>query len=229
MPTLRFSGCTNTLRAAALTSRSPSQISPPSGSSRPAIRRSEVVLPQPLGPSSTSSSLSATSKLTPSSACTFPEANSLCTSLNVTAGMLPPPLTIPPRPYCGLAMSVNGYFMRLYHPIGRGSTLSKAPIKYTEHYKKNRVFVRAVESNRYTLTEQQREMRASVPRLIRPELGFGTGENWNIVQPGDEPFRSQSLHVHFVTLGPGDRNEGHGHQNEAFFYILEGGKGYEMH
>jgi quercetin dioxygenase-like cupin family protein len=107
--------------------------------------------------------------------------------------------------------------------------VSRAPIKYTEHYKKNRVFVRAVESSRYTLTEQQREMRASVPRLIRPELGFGTGENWNILQPGDEPFRSQSLHVHFVTLGPGDRNEGHGHQNEAFFYILEGGKGYEMH
>ena len=41
-------------------------------------------------------------------------------------------------------------------------------MKYTERYKKPRVFVRAVESERYTLTEQQRELRASVPRLIRP-------------------------------------------------------------
>jgi hypothetical protein len=32
-----------------------------------------------------------------------------------------------------------------------------------------------------------------------------------------------------VTLEPGQRNEGHGHQNEAFFYILEGGRGFEMH
>ena len=101
--------------------------------------------------------------------------------------------------------------------------------KYTERYRKPRVFVRAVESERYTLTEQQRELRASVPRLIRPTLGTGTSERWNILQPGDEPFRSQSLHVHFVTLEPGQRNEGHGHQNEAFFYILEGGRGYEMH
>ena len=118
------------------------------------------------------------------------------------------------------------------HDHSHGATetgLAPAPLKYTERYKKNRVFVRAVESNRYTLTEQQREARASVPRLIRPTVGFGTSENWNIMQPGDEPFRSQSLHVHFVTLEPGQRNEGHGHQNEAFFYILEGGRGYEMH
>ena len=57
-----------------------------------------------------------------------------------------------------------------------------------------------MQSETYTLTEQQREMRASVPRLIRPSIGSGTSERWNIMQPGDEPFRSQSLHVHFVTL-----------------------------
>jgi quercetin dioxygenase-like cupin family protein len=118
------------------------------------------------------------------------------------------------------------------HAHGHGDVaagLVPAPMKYTERYRKPRVFVRAVASERYTLTEQQRELRASVPRLIRPTVGFGTSENWNIMQPGDEPFRSQSLHVHFVTLEPGQRNEGHGHQNEAFFYILEGGRGFEMH
>jgi quercetin dioxygenase-like cupin family protein len=116
-----------------------------------------------------------------------------------------------------------------HHHSGDGQLVPTSVKKYAERYTKPRVFVRAVESERYTLTEQQRELRASVPRLIRPKLGSGTSERWNIMQPGDEPFRSQSLHVHFVTLEPGQRNEGHGHQNEAFFYILEGGGGYEMH
>ena len=46
--------------------------------------------------------------------------------------------------------------------------------------------------------------------------------------PGDEPFLTQTLQVHFVELMPGGSNHGHGHQNEATFYILEG-KGYEIH
>jgi mannose-6-phosphate isomerase-like protein (cupin superfamily) len=46
--------------------------------------------------------------------------------------------------------------------------------------------------------------------------------------PGDEDFLTQTLQVHFVELMPGGTNHGHGHQNEAHFYILEG-KGYEIH
>src|SRR5438874_1031548 len=46
--------------------------------------------------------------------------------------------------------------------------------------------------------------------------------------PGDDPFLTQTLQVHFVELLPGGANHGHGHQNEACFYILEG-KGYEIH
>ena len=46
--------------------------------------------------------------------------------------------------------------------------------------------------------------------------------------PGDEPFLTQTLQVHFVELKPGGSNHGHGHQNEATFYILEG-SGYEIH
>ncbi|MDE3077000.1 MAG: cupin domain-containing protein, partial [Chloroflexota bacterium] len=38
----------------------------------------------------------------------------------------------------------------------------------------------------------------------------------------------QTLQVHFVELFPGGSNHGHGHQNEATFYILEG-RGYEIH
>jgi quercetin dioxygenase-like cupin family protein len=51
---------------------------------------------------------------------------------------------------------------------------------------------------------------------------------WWRIGPGDEPFLTQTLQVHFVHLPPGTANHGHGHQNEAAFYILEGA-GYEIH
>jgi quercetin dioxygenase-like cupin family protein len=46
--------------------------------------------------------------------------------------------------------------------------------------------------------------------------------------PGDEPFLTQTLEMHFVELPPGGANRGHGHQNEAPFYVLEGA-GYDIH
>jgi quercetin dioxygenase-like cupin family protein len=51
---------------------------------------------------------------------------------------------------------------------------------------------------------------------------------WWRVGPGDEDFLTQTLQVHFVELPPQSSNHGHGHQNEAAFYILEGA-GYEIH
>ena len=56
----------------------------------------------------------------------------------------------------------------------------------------------------------------------------GKSKTWWMVGPGDEPFLSQTLQVHFVELKPGGENHGHGHQNEAHFYILEG-EGWELH
>jgi len=56
----------------------------------------------------------------------------------------------------------------------------------------------------------------------------GKSRTWWMVGPGDEDFLSQTLQVHFVELKPGGTNHGHGHQNEAHFYILEG-QGYEIH
>src|SRR5919199_5917401 len=79
MPTLRFS--VGTCLPGEPTSLPSSQISPASGSSRPAISLREVVLPHPLGPSRTSSSPSSTSKLTSS------EAYSLRTPRKPTAAM----------------------------------------------------------------------------------------------------------------------------------------------
>jgi quercetin dioxygenase-like cupin family protein len=51
---------------------------------------------------------------------------------------------------------------------------------------------------------------------------------WWRLGPGDDPFLTQTLQVHFVEIPAGKSNHGHGHQNEAVFYILQG-SGYEIH
>jgi quercetin dioxygenase-like cupin family protein len=103
-----------------------------------------------------------------------------------------------------------------------------------------RVFLRGIEGERYDLREQ-REARLSAPRVIRPEQRSWRDERtpghedasrqsrakW-MLGPGDDPFLTQSVQVHFVEIDPGGANGGHGHQNEAAFYILRG-RGYEVH
>jgi len=64
MPKPRRLGATKTPFAEEYTTRSATLISPSRGRSRPAIDRSVVVFPQPLGPSSVKSFPSGTSKLT---------------------------------------------------------------------------------------------------------------------------------------------------------------------
>ncbi len=101
-----------------------------------------------------------------------------------------------------------------------------------------RVFLRGITSETYGLAEFRRRQRAA-PRIPRPgaavdhaSLGYSDqgdrSKAWWVVGPGDEPFLTQTLQVHFVELAPGGFNRGHGHQNEAAFYILEG-RGYEIH
>lgn len=103
-----------------------------------------------------------------------------------------------------------------------------------------RVFLRGMTSEQYGLSEQRRRQR-SAPRVRRAgtvtddasvghsgDSDVGLSRTWWVLGPGDEPFLTQTLQVHFVELKPGGSNHGHGHQNEAHFYILEG-KGYEIH
>ena len=73
IPISRRSGATNTPAAGSLTTRPPIVMRPASLCSSPAIIRSVVVLPQPDGPSSVSSSPSATSSETWSTARTVPK------------------------------------------------------------------------------------------------------------------------------------------------------------
>lgn len=102
-----------------------------------------------------------------------------------------------------------------------------------------RVFLRGISSEAYGL-DGFRGRQRSAPRVVRAgtvtdDASVGhSGDDpkgsrtWWMLGPGDEPFRTQTLQVHFVELFPGGANRGHGHQNEALFYILEG-RGHEIH
>lgn len=101
-----------------------------------------------------------------------------------------------------------------------------------------RVFLRGLSSEIYGLGDFRRRQRAAdrVRRAgtVVDDASVGhSGDSdqsqtaW-MLGPGDDPFLTQTLQVHFVELFPGGANHGHGHQNEAHFYILEG-TGYEIH
>lgn len=102
-----------------------------------------------------------------------------------------------------------------------------------------RVFLRGLEGEKYNL-RQAREERLAAPRVKHAMAGSWDGQTaghedasttsrakW-IFGPGDDPFLTQTVQSHFVEIDPGGANSGHGHQNEAAFYILEG-RGYEIH
>jgi quercetin dioxygenase-like cupin family protein len=104
--------------------------------------------------------------------------------------------------------------------------------------KEGRVFLRGISSETYGLQEFRRR-QLDAPRVrddsvvtddasVAHSGDSADSRTWWRVGPGDDPFLTQSLQVHFVELPPRSSNHGHGHQNEAAFYILEGA-GYEIH
>jgi quercetin dioxygenase-like cupin family protein len=104
--------------------------------------------------------------------------------------------------------------------------------------KKSRVFLRGMSSEQYGLKEF-RNAQLAAPRVrnddfVADDASVGhSGDSedsrtWWRVGPGDDPFLTQNIQVHFVEIPPGKSNHGHGHQNEAAFYILQG-SGYEIH
>lgn len=103
-----------------------------------------------------------------------------------------------------------------------------------------RVFLRGLDGERYNLREQRQE-RLRATHVVKPDERAWRGEHavgyedasphsrakW-VLGPGDDPFLTQTVQSHFVEIDPGGSNGGHGHQNEAAFYILRG-SGYEIH
>lgn len=104
--------------------------------------------------------------------------------------------------------------------------------------KEGRVFVRGISSDQYGLKGiRQAQLAAARVRgddvVVDDATVAHSGDSkhsrtWWRVGPGDDPFLTQNLQVHFVEIQPGQSNHGHGHQNEALFYILEG-HGHEIH
>src|SRR5471030_622213 len=78
---------------AADTTRSPMRMRPSVTSSNPAMQRSVVVLPQPLGPSRTSNSASAISRSIPPTAVVEPYRFTICSRRTRVIGGLPELLT----------------------------------------------------------------------------------------------------------------------------------------
>lgn len=101
---------------------------------------------------------------------------------------------------------------------------------YTEVYERERTYVRGVGSMRYSLAKERQQRLEGIQRVFTPALDpeAHSIENWKIIDPGDEVFKTQTMQWHFVTINPNSRNDGHGHQNEALFYVLQG-RGYELH
>lgn len=104
--------------------------------------------------------------------------------------------------------------------------------------KSGRVFLRGISSEKYGLSEV-RSAQLAAPRVRSDDVvvddakvghsgDSADSRTWWRVGPGDDPFLTQTLQVHFVEIPPGKSNHGHGHQNEAVFYILQG-SGHEIH
>src|SRR6266567_4305792 len=98
--------------------------------------------------------------------------------------------------------------------------------------KAGRVFLRGMTSETYGLKEFRRR-QLDAPRVRDDTVVVDDGKvahsgdsaesrTWWRMGPGDDPFLTQSLQVHFVMLPPHSANHGHGHQNEAAFFIHEG-------
>src|SRR5262245_51153135 len=112
MPRLRWCGGTKSRRPGEATRRPRRLISPPSGRSSPATRRSVVVLPQPLGPSSVNSSPRSIWSETPSTAAIEPK--SLVTPSRARS-VSPAPGFAAPTPGLALLDDGLGDVLRLDH------------------------------------------------------------------------------------------------------------------
>ena len=101
-----------------------------------------------------------------------------------------------------------------------------------------RVGLRGLSSEAYRLGEL-RPRQLAAPRVRNDSMAVQDGKvvhcgdserssTWWRLGPPDDPFWTQSLQVHFAGLPPDTSIHGHGSQNEATFYILEG-RGYAIH
>src|SRR5579863_6133465 len=107
-----------------LTTLPPINISPDVGSSRPAIMRNNVDLPEPEGPRSTRNSPSRVSSVTSLTAPSCPSLNTLVSFRVSTTGIDPPPYLLP---------SIENTLVFLFGRLGRILRSFIAPCDFGEH------------------------------------------------------------------------------------------------
>jgi quercetin dioxygenase-like cupin family protein len=92
-----------------------------------------------------------------------------------------------------------------------------------------RVFVRAIKSDKYSLKEERRRQRES-PRVYKSSQKPWTSGpvKWNksLLNPG--MGLTQTIQAAFEELAPSGKSQKHGHQNGALMYVLNG-VGYDVH
>ena len=96
-------------------------------------------------------------------------------------------------------------------------------------YPGGRVFVRAIESGKYSLREERRR-QIEAPRVYKTtEQKWKNGPvkfNKTLLKPGMGLM--QTLQAAMQEIAPGGRSQKHGHQNPALMYVLNGA-GYDIH
>ena len=101
--------------------------------------------------------------------------------------------------------------------------------KVEREYERERVFVRAIKSGKYSLLEERRRQRES-PRVFKTsETPWRNGPvKWNKTMLEPSMGLMQNMQAYFEEIGPGGRSQKHGHQNSALMYVVNG-VGYDVH
>lgn len=109
------------------------------------------------------------------------------------------------------------------------TTEAELVTKVEREYDETRVFVRAIRSGKYSLTEERIRQR-SAPRVYKtsesPWKGGPVKWNKTLLKPGMGLM--QTIQAAYEELAPGGKSQKHGHQNGALMYVLNG-VGYDIH
>ena len=96
-------------------------------------------------------------------------------------------------------------------------------------YEKERVFVRAITSGKYSIREERERQRAA-PRIYKYKDSKWRGgpQHFHKTLLNPELGHMQTLQSSITEMAPGGYSQRHGHQNTALLYVLSG-RGYDIH
>ncbi len=97
-----------------------------------------------------------------------------------------------------------------------------------QEYEVERIFVRGIASNKYSLREERERQRA-LPRVYKTQnfTWRGGPQVWHKSLLNPSMGIMQTLQASYEELAPGSKSQKHGHQNAALLFVLEG-RGYDI-